>query len=58
MAITGTSNIDCVRINGLDVTIRELTIKIAELKTYKEHYDTGAMERTLESLKIQLRLKN
>jgi hypothetical protein len=53
MPITTTSNIDCVRENGLGVTIRELEIRIAHLKTYKEEYDTGAMERTLASLKTQ-----
>jgi hypothetical protein len=53
MAMTGTSTLDCSRQNGLGITIRELEIRIAELKTYKEDYDTGAMERTLASLKTQ-----
>jgi len=52
---TGTSNIDCSRENGLGVTIRELEIRIAELKTYKEDFDTGAMERTLASLRTQFK---
>jgi hypothetical protein len=55
MGVTTTSNIDCVRQNGLSVTIRELEEKIAHLKTYKEDADTEGMERTLSSLRLQLK---
>ena len=55
MAITTTSNIDCVRQSGLSVTIRDLEERIAHLNTYKEDTDTGALERTLNSLRQQLK---
>ena len=55
MAITTTSSIDCVRQSGLSVTIRELEERIAHLNTYKEDTDTGALERTLNSLRQQLK---
>ncbi len=55
MGVTTTSNLDCVRQNGLSVTVRELEEKIAHLKTYKEDVDVEAMERTLASLRLQLK---
>jgi hypothetical protein len=55
MPITTTPYLDCVRENGLGITIRELEIRIAHLKTYKEDCDTGGLERTLASLKTQFK---
>lgn len=55
MPVTPTSTIDCVRQNGLSITIRDLEERIAHLKTYRESTDTGALERTLSTLKQQMK---
>lgn len=55
MPVTPTSTIDCVRQNGLSITIRDLEERIAHLKTHIEDSDTGALERTLNSLRQQMK---
>lgn len=55
MAIRRIPTMDCVRENTLGESIRELEIRIASLKTYKEDVDTGILEMTLESMKTQFK---